>query len=63
MRPIKTRDIEYELKRRGFLFERQSGSHLIYKNHAGYSVVIVNTREQSNGTIRSINRQLESAIL
>jgi len=54
MQPIPTKKAEKLLKENGYKFERQTGSHMTFKNNDGKTVTLVNTREQAPGTWRNI---------
>ena len=57
---MKLRDLEKHLTALGCRFEREGGSHTLWKNPANGKVAPVpRHREVKEGTVRSVCRQLE----
>ncbi|MBI2836169.1 MAG: type II toxin-antitoxin system HicA family toxin [Chloroflexi bacterium] len=54
------RDVEVVLKRAGFIFDRQRGSHIVYYHpKTNRTVVFPKHREIRRGTLREILREMD----
>ena len=56
MQQLKTKIVIKKLKSNGFEFNRQKGSHMTFKSNTGKIAVIVDSKMQSQGTLRTIEK-------